>query len=80
MNCLIQLTDLSLYFSNQIYFESFNQQLFFGDRIALIGDNGTGKSILLKIITRAIAPSEGVVHYADAITDAYVPQLREKLI
>ncbi|RUR04664.1 ATP-binding cassette domain-containing protein [Legionella sp. km772] len=77
MNCLIQLIDLSLYFSNQIYFESFNTKIFFGERIALIGDNGCGKSSLLKIISRAINPSEGIVRYQEGLHLAYVPQIRE---
>ncbi len=77
MNCLIQLTELSLYFSNQSCFEAFNQQIFFGDRIALIGDNGSGKSSLLKIISKLIPPSEGLVQYEEGVTISYVPQLRE---
>lgn len=77
MNCLIQLIDLSLYFPNQLCFESFSQAIHFGDRIALIGDNGSGKSNLLKIIAQTIAPSEGLVRYASGVTVSYIPQLYE---
>ena len=77
MNCLIKLIDLSLYFSHHVFFESFNQQIFFGDRIALIGDNGSGKTSLLKMLTRKLSPSEGTIHYKEGINIAYVPQLRD---
>lgn len=43
------------------------------DKIALIGNNGTGKSTLLQIMAGRLEPSEGVVK-ADS-TPYYVPQL-----
>ncbi|MNQ24175.1 putative ABC transporter ATP-binding protein [compost metagenome] len=46
-----------------------NQQ----DKIALIGNNGVGKSILLKIIAGELQPSEGLIK-ADA-KPYYVPQI-----
>jgi ATPase subunit of ABC transporter with duplicated ATPase domains len=41
---------ISLYFSSKICFEDFSAQIQTGNRIAVIGNNGTGKSSLLKII------------------------------
>ena len=75
MRRLIQLTDLSLYFTQKTCFESFNFHIHAGDRIALIGDNGSGKSSMLKIIYQLISPSDGYISYADNLSVAYVPQL-----
>lgn len=75
MSHLIQLTDLSLYFPEKLCFEEFNYQLYPGERIALIGDNGSGKSCMLKIINRLMPPTDGTVHYNNDLIVAYVPQL-----
>jgi ATPase subunit of ABC transporter with duplicated ATPase domains len=46
-----------------------------GERIALIGDNGTGKSTLLKCITGQELPDSGWLHMGPAVKSAYLPQL-----
>ncbi|MDR1475430.1 MAG: ATP-binding cassette domain-containing protein [Holosporales bacterium] len=46
----IQIIDLSLSFPHKTCFENFSAQILFGDRIAIIGRNGSGKSSLLKVI------------------------------
>jgi ATP-binding cassette subfamily F protein uup len=45
-----------------------------GDRIGLIGRNGTGKSSLLKIAARVIAPDAGEVWHAPSLRLGHVPQ------
>lgn len=42
------------------------------DKIALVGNNGTGKSTLLKIMAGELSPSKGVVNSAS--TPYYIPQ------
>jgi ATPase subunit of ABC transporter with duplicated ATPase domains len=44
-----------------------------GDKIALVGDNGTGKTTLLKIIANLIKPTKGIVEELDSVW--YLPQL-----
>ncbi len=75
MTRLIQLVDLSLYFREKICFESFSYTIHSGERVALIGDNGCGKSSLLKIIKNLMQPTDGSVVHSDNLTIAYVPQL-----
>ena len=45
-----------------------------GERIALIGDNGTGKSTLVKIITSELPPDTGFARRGPAIRTAYLQQ------
>ena len=45
-----------------------------GEKIGLIGVNGTGKSTLLRIIARAEEPDSGKVVYTNNIKTAYLPQ------
>ena len=46
-----------------------------GERIALIGDNGTGKSTLVKLIMNQEKPDSGYLFLGPAIRTAYLPQI-----
>jgi ATP-binding cassette subfamily F protein uup len=50
-----------------------------GDRIALVGPNGIGKSTLLNILLKNLEPSEGKVIHGTQLNIAYFDQLREAL-
>jgi ABC transport system ATP-binding/permease protein len=45
-----------------------------GDKMALVGENGTGKSTLLKILTGQVQPDGGVVSIRDGIKLGYLTQ------
>lgn len=46
-----------------------------GERIALIGDNGTGKSTLIKMIMQQETPDEGYIKFGPSVRPAYLPQI-----
>ena len=46
-----------------------------GERIALIGDNGTGKSTLVKLIMNEEKPDAGFLYLGPTVRRAYLPQL-----
>ncbi|MCD8322727.1 MAG: ABC-F family ATP-binding cassette domain-containing protein [Oscillospiraceae bacterium] len=46
-----------------------------GEHIAVMGDNGTGKSTLIKILLGELAPDEGFVRLGPSVKAAYLPQL-----
>jgi ATPase subunit of ABC transporter with duplicated ATPase domains len=71
----IFLNDISLYFPNKICFEDFSAQIQSSDRIAVIGNNGSGKISLLKIIKGDMESSEGEILNNENIAFGYVPQL-----
>src|SRR5690606_8362436 len=50
-----------------------------GDRIGLIGNNGVGKSTLLRILLGEIQPQQGTVTQGTGLEIGYFGQLRETL-
>jgi len=46
-----------------------------GERIALLGDNGSGKSTFLKLLMGEEAPDEGRVRFGPSVRTAYLPQI-----
>ena len=50
-----------------------------GDRIGVVGANGTGKTTLLKLLTGDIAPDEGTVIRAKTLTGVMIDQQRRLL-
>lgn len=50
-----------------------------GDRIGLIGENGTGKTTLLKLLLGSLKPTTGVVRTGTKLDVAYFDQLRSAL-
>ena len=71
---ILQIERLSKAFATDILFDPFSTQLARGDRIALIGDNGVGKSTLLKIIADLESPSEGAVRLIGDVRIGYLSQ------
>jgi ATP-binding cassette subfamily F protein uup len=71
---LISLDKVCLAFGHHKLLDRSDLQFDLGERIALIGRNGGGKSSLLRIIANEIKPDDGKVWRAPALKIAYVPQ------
>ncbi|MGI6029265.1 MAG: ribosomal protection-like ABC-F family protein [Candidatus Heteroscillospira sp.] len=48
-----------------------------GERIGIIGDNGTGKSTLVKLIMGEDFPDKGIIRRGPTVKTAYLPQVVE---
>lgn len=73
----IQFKDLSLIYPHKICFEAFSGEIRFGDRIALIGRNGVGKSTLLKILCGRCLPTAGDMKVPHDARVSLLPQIIE---
>ena len=62
-------------FSGRVLFSGVNFKVTGGEHIAVIGDNGTGKSTLVKLIVGEEEPDSGYVRRGPAIRMAYLPQI-----
>lgn len=71
---MIDLSNISLQFSGKYLFKDVNYKISSGDKISLVGANGTGKSSILKIISGLLQPESGEVLKQKRISIGYLPQ------
>ena len=72
---VMQIRDMGKSFGDRQLFCGVELRVEGGERIALIGDNGTGKSTLLKILMGEEQPDRGWVKYGPTVRVAYLPQI-----
>ena len=70
----IILSNIRLSFGNSTCFEDFSTYVYAGNRIAIIGRNGSGKSSFLKLLCGKLQPSHGEIRMPEQIRVAYVEQ------
>ena len=61
-------------YGNRVLFQDLKMHVRAGDRIALIGDNGTGKSTLLKCLTGEEKPDGGSIRWGTGVDLGYYDQ------
>jgi ATP-binding cassette subfamily F protein uup len=60
---LITLDNISLNFSEKLILNEVSTTILKGDKIALIGRNGEGKSTFMRVLAGAIEPDDGKVPF-----------------
>lgn len=72
---VLVLRNVSKSFGEKRLFSEISLKIEGGERVALIGDNGTGKSTLIKMIMDEESPDDGRIKLGPAIRTAYLPQV-----
>ena len=73
-NEVLDAVNLSKSFGSKLLFRDLCFEFIGGESIAVIGNNGTGKSTLLKIIMGEEPPDSGIVWIGPQVRAAYLPQ------
>ena len=73
-NDVLQVEGLSKAFPNHPLFTDLNFEIKRGEHIAIIGDNGTGKTTILKIINQIIDADAGTLKLGTNVTIGYYDQ------
>lgn len=71
---IIELHKLNKQFKDKIILDNFTYDFQRGERIGIIGKNGTGKSTFLNILTKTIVPDSGKVTIGETIKVGYYTQ------
>ena len=76
---VLMVKGLSKGFEGRTLFENFNLHLRAGDRVAIIGPNGVGKSTMLNIVANQLTPDRGQVIFGANVDLGYYEQHQTKL-
>ena len=76
---VLQVEDLTKAYPNRPLFSDLNFTLWQGERLGIIGPNGSGKTVLLKIFMEELAPDSGRVLPGKGLETGYYAQTRQDL-
>jgi len=71
---LISLQEITIAFGGPLLFDKMSFQLEAGERVALLGRNGVGKTTLMKVMAGQIGIDGGEIIYQKGITVTHLPQ------
>ncbi len=73
-NPLLQLEQIDIGYSNTVIVRNINLTITPGNRIGLLGQNGAGKSSVMKVLANELIPIKGKMLFADQINIGYFAQ------
>ena len=76
---VFEIENLGYQIDDKVLLKQFNDTILRGDKIALVGPNGCGKTTLIKLLLQQVAPTEGKVRSGTKLDVAYFDQYRADL-
>ncbi|MCL4274583.1 MAG: ATP-binding cassette domain-containing protein [Anaerolineales bacterium] len=78
-NKVLELANISKSFGEKVVFSNLNETIWHGERVGLIGANGAGKSVLLRMILGQEMPDAGEVKIGPSVSIGHYAQEHETL-
>jgi len=75
----VELRDVTVAYGDEPILLGVNVDIRRGERVGVVGENGAGKSVLLKTLTSEIIPTDGVRWIGPSVTLGYFAQGQETL-
>ena len=76
---VIKARKISFIYNQKIIFNDFSCELRRGDKIAILGKNGCGKSTLISVLLKKVNPHTGTIENGENLKIAYFDQLRDQI-
>ncbi|WP_163581088.1 ribosomal protection-like ABC-F family protein [Gracilibacillus saliphilus] len=73
-NDVLILKEVSKAFDEKLLFHDLNMHVSYQQRVAVIGENGTGKTTLIKLILQQLEPDQGEVRVGSNVKIGYLSQ------
>ena len=76
---VIEASHIGMQYDGRVLIDDFSTTIMRGDKVGILGPNGTGKSTLLRILLGQLAPQQGEVKLGTKLEIAYFDQHRAAL-
>ena len=76
---VIKARNITIRFDDRVIINDFSTNIVRGDKIGIVGNNGCGKSTLVKILTGELAVDSGTIKLGTNLEVAYLDQLRSDI-
>ncbi|HUG98654.1 MAG TPA: ATP-binding cassette domain-containing protein [Gammaproteobacteria bacterium] len=76
---VVQAKNVGYGYGGELLISGLNLKVMRGDRIGLVGNNGVGKSTLLKLLLGELEPQAGTIKHGTHLEVAYFDQMRQSL-
>ncbi len=77
---LLKVDDISKGYEDLEVIKSFSMELTRDDKVGVIGNNGRGKTTLLKMLAQVLAPDQGKVELGHQVLISYFPQNHGEIV
>lgn len=73
-NIVLKARELKKAYGEKVLFENSEVEVYYGERVALIGQNGSGKTTFLRMLLGEESPDGGTLEFGSSVKAAYLPQ------